>query len=253
MKPSIHISLYWKCQVAGWSIASLYWGYAAFSGTDHFNFRQALVDFIMDVLVGILLTHGYRNFARKANWQKLTLKALIPRITPAIFVLSLLYMIFIISKLYWVRLLFNPYFPIPFWKFVASGWLTIFITGTRLLSIWVLAYHLYQYAQREINTAKENARLSIIAKDARLNNLSAQLNPHFFFNSLSNIKFLVNENPQLARRAIDLLSDLLRNSLYGKDDKLISLQKEIFFIQEGLVAYPFITTMCTIMLALMKH
>jgi LytS/YehU family sensor histidine kinase len=102
------------------------------------------------------------------------------------------------------------------------------------MSIWVLAYHLYHYAQGEINTAKENARLSIIAKEAQLNNLSSQLNPHFFFNSLSNIKFLVTENPGSARRAIDLLSDLLRNSLYGKDDKWVSVKKEISFVKDYL-------------------
>jgi LytS/YehU family sensor histidine kinase len=102
------------------------------------------------------------------------------------------------------------------------------------MSIWVLAYHLYHYAQREINVARENARLSVIAKEAQLSNLSAQLNPHFFFNSLNNIKSLVIENPQSARRAIDLLSDLLRNSLYSKDDKLIPVKEEISLVKDYL-------------------
>ncbi len=102
------------------------------------------------------------------------------------------------------------------------------------MSIWVLAYHLYHYAQREINVAKENARLSVVAKEAQLSNLSAQLNPHFFFNSLNNIKSLVIENPESARRAIDLLSDLLRNSLYSKDDKLIPVKEEISVVEDYL-------------------
>ena len=94
----------------------------------------------------------------------------------------------------------------------------IFIAGMRLMSIWLLAYHLYHYAQREIRSTRENARLSLIAKDAQLNNLVAQLNPHFLFNSLNNIKALVAENPPLARRAIDLLSELLRTSLARQTD-----------------------------------
>jgi LytS/YehU family sensor histidine kinase len=104
----------------------------------------------------------------------------------------------------------------------------------RLMSIWALAYYLYHYAQREINTVKENAHLSIIAKDAQLNNLSAQLNPHFLFNSLNNIKSLVIEDPQLARRAIDLLSDLLRSSLYGRDGMLISIKDELSLVNDYL-------------------
>jgi len=62
------------------------------------------------------------------------------------------------------------------------------------MSIWLLAYHLYQYAQREINITKENARLAIITREVQLNNLSAQLNPHFLFNSLNNIKALIIED-----------------------------------------------------------
>ena len=232
MKRIPAISTYWKCQLIGWSVASLYWGYTAFGA--HFDLAQGVADFTGDILVGILLTHAYRNFARNRNWHQLSLKSLLPRSIIAIIVLSLLYMIAINAKLYAVRVVFNTHFAVPFTTFFTSGWLVIFITGTRLMSIWVLAYHLYHYAQREINTAKENARLLVIAKEAQLKNLSAQLNPHFFFNSLGNIKFLVTENPESARRAIDLLSDLLRDSLYSNDDRLISLKEELGFVTDYL-------------------
>jgi LytS/YehU family sensor histidine kinase len=95
-----------------------------------------------------------------------------------------------------------------------------------------LAYHLYHYAQREINITKENARLAIIAKDAQLNSLSAQLNPHFLFNSLNNIKALVIENPKSARRGIDLLSDLLRTALYSGDVLLTKVQDELGLVKD---------------------
>ncbi|RYF96766.1 MAG: sensor histidine kinase, partial [Chitinophagaceae bacterium] len=96
------------------------------------------------------------------------------------------------------------------------------------------AYYLYQYAQREIRATKESARLAMIAKDAELDNLAAQLNPHFFFNSLNNIKALVLEDPQAARRAIDLLSDLLRMSLYRRDTALITVNDEMELIRDYL-------------------
>ena len=102
------------------------------------------------------------------------------------------------------------------------------------MSIWLLAYHMYQYAQREIKTNRENAQLAIITRDAQLNNLSAQLNPHFLFNSLNNIKALIIENPKSARRAIDLLSEILRTSLYSGDIMLVSIQDEINLVKDYL-------------------
>jgi LytS/YehU family sensor histidine kinase len=102
------------------------------------------------------------------------------------------------------------------------------------MAIWVLAYYLYQYAQREIQATRESARLALIAKDAQLDNLRAQLNPHFFFNSLNNIKALVLADPQAARRAIDLLSDLLRTSLYRRDVLQIALRDELTLIKDYL-------------------
>jgi two-component system LytT family sensor kinase len=70
--------------------------------------------------------------------------------------------------------------------------------------------------------------------DAQLKNLTAQLNPHFLFNSLNSIKALVVENPESARRAIDLLSDLLRTSLYGREDALISIKNELAMVKDYL-------------------
>ena len=100
------------------------------------------------------------------------------------------------------------------------------------MSIWVLAYHLYHYYQKEMETARQNAELSLIAKQAQLDNLAVQLNPHFLFNSLNSIKSLVIEDPKTARRAIDLLSDILRSSLYEKDATLITVKDELSLVND---------------------
>ena len=233
LKTKTILSTYWKIQLIGWITASLYWGLSAFL-TGNFIWKMGVIDLILDVSIGITLTHIYRNFALKNKWNKLNLKMLLPRIIFSILILSLLYMVLIVGKLYLVRLLIFKNETVSFLAFFQSVQLQVFITGTRLMSIWVLAYHLYHYSRLELETVKENARLSIIIKEAQLNNLSAQLNPHFFFNSLNNIKFLVIENPDAARRAIDLLSELLRNSLNSNIGKLISLDDEINLVRDYL-------------------
>jgi LytS/YehU family sensor histidine kinase len=184
--------------------------------------------------VYIAITHLYRNFALSHNWQMLHLSAFLKRIIPAAVVLGLAYTLVTIVKVYLFRLGFSSGFTQPFFLFFELNKVPVFIAGIRLMSIWLLAYHLYQYAQREINITKENARLAVITREAQLNNLSAQLNPHFLFNSLNNIKALVIENPVSARRAIDLLSDLLRTSLYSGDMMLTTVNAEIDLVKDYL-------------------
>lgn len=233
MKRSFLLSPYWACQLAGWSIASFYWGYIAFLNP-YFNWWQGIADFIGDVLIGVGLTHCYRLFALKNGFTRLTIKQLLPWTISAILVLAILYAFLVIEKLYWIRVWFNTGFHSGFSEYFKNGWLTVFITGTRLMAIWVLGYHLYHYSQLQIRTAKENARLLIIAKEAQLSNLSAQLNPHFFFNALNNIKFLVEDDPGAARRAIDLLSELLRHSLSNTNELLIELKEEMGLVKDYL-------------------
>ncbi|SDZ19577.1 Histidine kinase [Flavobacterium aquidurense] len=233
MKTVGRISTYWAIQLIAWTTTSLYWGLSAFfSGT--FIWKMGIADLILDVIIGIALTHMYRNFALKKSWNKLSLKSLVPRLAISVLVLSLFYMLLIIGKLYLVRFVFLKSSPVSFIIFLKATQLQVFITGTRLMAIWLLAYHLYHYSRLEIETVRENARLSLIMKEAQLNNLSAQLNPHFFFNSLNNIKFLILENPDSARRAIDLLSELLRNSLNKNVERVIPLMEEMDLVMDYL-------------------
>jgi hypothetical protein len=227
------ILLYWKCQLIGWSVAALYWGYAGYSGQG-FNWLLGIIQFITDVAVYIIVTHVYRCIALKLGWQTLGLNKLLPRLIPAVIILGLVYLFVTVSKVYLFRVWFQSGFSEPFGDFFDFYRDSIFVAGVRLMSIWLLAYHIYHYSKREIGIAKENARLAVITRDAQLNNLSAQLNPHFLFNSLNNIKALVIDDPKAARRATDLLADLLRNSLYSGDKQMIAVKEELELVKDYL-------------------
>ena len=224
-----NISLYWKCQLIGWCLVSIYWAYTVYT-RDNYGVFYTFLNYVLDVLLGIFLTHIYRAFALKLNWSQLPIKKLVIRVVPTILLLAILYVFLANIKWY------------VYWTFIADEdknllesliyWDPILLTGLRLMSIWILAYHLYHYYQKEVVTAKENAQLSLIAKQAQLDNLSSQLNPHFLFNSLNSIKSLVIENPNTARRAIDLLSDILRSSLYEKDKGLITINDELSLVED---------------------
>lgn len=233
LKQQVPISLYWKCQLIGWSVAALYWGYTGYSQPG-FNWLLGILQFITDVAIYILITHLYRCLALKLGWQNLGLNKLLSRLIPAVIVLGLVYLFVTVSKVYFFKVWFQCGFSEPFGDFFDFYRDSIFVAGVRLMSIWLLAYHMYHYSKREIGIAKENARLEVITRDAQLNNLSAQLNPHFLFNSLNNIKALVIDDPKSARRAIDLLADLLRNSLYNGHKQLIAIKEELELVKDYL-------------------
>ncbi len=64
---------------------------------------------------------------------------------------------------------------------------------------------------------------------ARLQALQARIRPHFLFNSMNTIASLTHDQPDLAERAIENLSDLFRASLAAEAS--ISLQQEIELTQ----------------------
>jgi len=233
LKNKSPLPVYWKCQLTGWSLAALYWGYLGYTG-DGFSFPLGIIHFLSDVFIYILITHLYHLYAVKHKFKELAFNHLLKRILPAVIILGTAYTLVTVLKIYLIRSWFSPDFSQSFFPFVSFNVLKIFVAGIRLMSIWLLAYHLYQYAQREIKVTQENARLAVISRDAQLNSLAAQLNPHFLFNSLNNIKALIVENPKSARRGIDLLSELLRNSLYNHDSMSISIRQEMDLVRDYL-------------------
>lgn len=62
--------------------------------------------------------------------------------------------------------------------------------------------------------------------------LMQQLNPHFLFNMLNNIRALILENPQKARDALTQLSDMLRYSLQANQQTQVKLCDELVIVEQ---------------------
>jgi len=73
---------------------------------------------------------------------------------------------------------------------------------------------------------EENARLKHVYMEAQIQVLRQQLNPHFFFNSLSSLSAIVDENPGKVQHYINHLSKIFRYALRPADG-LISLEEEL--------------------------
>jgi two-component system, LytTR family, sensor kinase len=79
--------------------------------------------------------------------------------------------------------------------------------------------------QRLVEVAKEKA-------ETELSFLKSQINPHFLFNSLNSVYFLINKENAEARGALHKFSEMLRYQLYEMNGGKIPVEKEINYLED---------------------
>ncbi|CAL2101972.1 Histidine kinase [Tenacibaculum sp. 190130A14a] len=100
--------------------------------------------------------------------------------------------------------------------------------------IWFVSYtalNLYT----EVEEAKlKNMTLQTTLKESQLNILKGQINPHFMFNSLNNIRGLMLEDTNKAREMLTSLSETLRYALRQNAITSIALEDELEMVEKYL-------------------
>lgn len=95
--------------------------------------------------------------------------------------------------------------------------------------ISITALNLYKHVQE---TNMKNLKLVANLKEVQLNTLKEQLNPHFMFNSLNNIRGLMLEDVNKARKILTSLSEVLRYSLNQNNTDVILLEEELEMVEK---------------------
>jgi len=85
--------------------------------------------------------------------------------------------------------------------------------------------------RREMEYNRVRAQKMEIAKvEAELEALKSQIDPHFIFNSLNTLSYLITREPQSARLYNDTLAKVYRYILLNKEKDLVLLKEELEFI-----------------------
>lgn len=110
-----------------------------------------------------------------------------------------------------------------------------FIGYSMNTAIMLLLWSIFYLLQREFKQRRETEiahwRDQLKLRDMELQFLRSQINSHFLFNSLNNLRALILENPQAARQGLADLATLLRGLLQTDNKVTVSLREELEWVR----------------------
>jgi two-component system LytT family sensor kinase len=114
------------------------------------------------------------------------------------------------------------------------NFLAEFIAEFILILIFLIVSTLLKFMRDSIALQDVELRMKEVEKqkiEAELRALKAQVNPHFFFNTLNSLYSLSLDKSDKAPELILKLSDLMRYVIYESKDDLVPIGKQLEFLQ----------------------
>lgn len=182
--------------------------------------------FFLTLLFGIAITHFYRTLLIKLKILSLKLSQQLVSIVIFSFLKGLIFCL--------ITLGLYKLFGLIKYELTLIDISSSVLNFTVIFCLWNIIYFGFHYFQNYKLTEINSLRYLAASKESELNNLKAQLNPHFIFNCMNSIRALIDENPVKAKVAITQLSGILRNTLLMNKRKEISLKEEIDLVQDYL-------------------
>jgi len=204
--------------------------------------------FVYSLLAAFPLTGSYEvSFLRAVSWQVWQSAVMFMLSIPIWFlVIRWMHM----ARWYWkglVHLLFAPLYALAIYEYLyytivmfggeasaeplkkGAGWLIYFNFIIYILQFAL--YHSYEILRKLRFKEKIDLELSALKKEQELATLKAQINPHFFFNTLNSISAMASTDVEETRTMITQLADLLRYAIESSKKDFVLLKEELQFVQ----------------------
>ena len=213
---------YWLCQLAGWGSFAI----VGLLSSTQSNFDEA-IGFAMAktacMVSGLLLSHLWHAFLRARGWLDRNRSFPIGAILAGLAVLGAVQLggLVLADRVFRNGALLRDREALPF---VA---LMLFFLWFGVFLVWTLCYAMVLSRRRALRFELEKLQLEVSAKDAELRALQAQINPHFFFNSLNSIRALIYQDRDAAATAVNQLAGMMRHTLQSGQSGTARLADEL--------------------------
>ncbi|MAO40028.1 MAG: hypothetical protein CMK70_07355 [Pseudohongiella sp.] len=218
---------YWISQLLFWSLmaavniaATATWGVVVSS---------AVTIPLLLCCLGLVATHLLRRAFLRYG-QQLTMPVLILVLVAALPLTALMIQIgmFVILTLAVPRLptLFEGFVPYQ-WSYFAA----YVANTTMLLGLWTAIYLMISQFRRRQQTELVFWQTEARLQEAKLQFLHSQINSHFLFNAINNLRALIREDPEASRDGLAKLADILRAVLQAESNSLIRVEDELELVR----------------------
>ena len=112
-------------------------------------------------------------------------------------------------------------------NFLNNGLPSKIFAGYIMYIIYLVFFYAVNYYQSLKEKIKKEGEYKALIREAELQALKSQINPHFLFNSLNSISSLTVSNPEKAQEMVINLSTFMRYSLMHNEKEMVSFSREL--------------------------
>jgi two-component system, LytTR family, sensor kinase len=220
-----HNKWFWPIQIFTWITVGLV-NFIPQHIVGHGSLFIQYFNFLSISIGGFLVTSVYRYLLKKYNYR-FTLK--LGRFIGLLLVSTL------IQTACWLSLIL-----LVTWPIAATHGIDMHTAAFNLIPLWAiiliwnLVYLSYHLLRQYHTTEVEKWKLEAEVQKASLGNLKSQINPHFMFNALNNIRALILEDPNRAREMLTQFSETFRYALQHSENSETTVAKELSIVKQYL-------------------
>ena len=218
-------NLYWMLQIAGWALPACLNSWGKYISNANLSLSYIIAEGVLFFIGGILSTTVLRFHINKDvdfdNIQKTPILKILRHFISSIIIFFMVMVIAIAINIIINRPPHATYHVTKLMLFSTVLNIALYVF------FWMILYVAIKTTMHLRQAKIKSLKLQTELKESQLNTLKGQINPHFMFNSLNNIRGLILEDKHKARDMITCLSEMLRYSLNKDKVDTINLEDEL--------------------------